>query len=59
LTHNRADFEILAGEHFEADRTHFGIIIAVRRLPHELARRLLVILNDVAAEEMMNQVIYI
>lgn len=59
LTHNRLDFENLAREYFEAGRTHSGIIIAVRRLPYELARRLLVILNDVTADEMINQLIYI
>jgi hypothetical protein len=59
FTHNRADFETLAREYFETSRTHYGIIIAVRRLPHELARRLLVILNDVTADDMTNQLIYI
>ena len=59
LTHNRVDFEALAVEYFETDRTHSGIIIAVRRTPYELARRILQILNHVTADEMMNQVRYI
>jgi len=59
LTHNRAHFENLARDYFQTDRTHFGIIIAVRRLPHELTRRLLVILNDTTADELVNQFIYI
>lgn len=59
LTHNRADFEKLAAEHFAANHPHSGIIIAVRRSPYELARRLLTLLNEVSADEMENQVRYI
>lgn len=59
LTHNRVDFEILAREYFESDKTHFGIIIAVRRPPPQVARRLLAILNTTSREEMKNQLIYI
>lgn len=59
LTHNRADFEALARDYFAAGRTHHGIIIAVRRPPRELARRLLLILNRVTADEMENQLLYV
>ncbi len=59
VTHNRVDFERLAEEYFATGQTHSGIIIAVRRSPYELARRLLVILNDVTADEMENQLRYI
>jgi hypothetical protein len=59
LTHNRADFEHLAQEYFAAGRSHFGIIIANRHPVYDLARRLLVILNAVTADEMQNQVRYI
>lgn len=59
VTHNRTHFEALAEQHFAASLDHFGIIIAVRRVPHEIARRLLVILNDMTADEMKNQLIYI
>ncbi|HEY52313.1 MAG TPA: DUF5615 family PIN-like protein [Caldilineae bacterium] len=59
LTHNRADFEALARQYFEAGRTHSGIILAVRRPPHEIALRLLRILNYVTADEMENQIRYI
>lgn len=59
LTHNRIDFEILAREYFESGKTHFGIIIAVRRPPPQVARRLLVILNSSSRDEMKNQLIYI
>lgn len=59
LTHNRADFERLAREYFEAGRTHYGIIIAVRRPARELTMRLLNILNRATADEMENQLRYI
>ena len=59
LTHNRADFEALAQRYFAAGQTHYGIIIAVRRPPYEIARRLLTILNHVTADEMENQLRYI
>ena len=59
LTHNRPDFEVLAHDYFVASQTHSGIIIAVRRPPQEIMRRLLRILNHMTAEEMQNQVRYI
>ena len=59
LTHNRADFETLAQAYFAAGQTHYGIIIAVRRSPYEIARRLLLLLNHVTADEMEHQVRYI
>ena len=59
LTHNRIDFEQLARLYFEAGWTHAGIIIAVRRSPYEIARRVLQILNNVTADEMVNQIVYI
>ncbi|HJQ32194.1 MAG TPA: DUF5615 family PIN-like protein [Pyrinomonadaceae bacterium] len=59
LTHNRDDFARLAQEYFASGRKHSGIIIAVRRTPHELGRRLLVILNQTTADEMEDQIIYI
>lgn len=59
LTHNREDFETLANTYFATGRTHYGIIIAVRRPPPDIVRRLLRILNQVTAEEMHNQLRYI
>ncbi|MBV9928076.1 MAG: DUF5615 family PIN-like protein [Acidobacteria bacterium] len=59
LTHNRDDFARLAEDFFAAGRRHYGIIIAVRRLPHDIAKRLLTILNHTTADEMEDQVIYI
>jgi len=59
LTHNRADFEALAQAYFAAGKAHSGIIIAVRHPPHEIVRRLLLIMNHVTADEMKDQVRYI
>ena len=59
LTHNRADFEQLAEQYFAESRQHCGIILAVRRSPYEIVRRLLVIFNQVTADEMKNQLRYI
>ena len=58
FTHNRDDFEKLAEEYFEAGKEHHGIIIAVRRQPYEIVRRLLAVLNNVTADEMKNQLRY-
>ena len=59
LTHNRSDFEQLAQQYFTAGRIHYGIILAVRRSPYEIAQRLLAILNQVTADEMQGQLRYI
>lgn len=59
FTHNRNDFETIAEEYFAAGKEHHGIIIGVRRYPYEIARRLLVILNNVTADEMKNQLRYL
>ena len=59
LTHNRVDFEGLAQTYASTGQSHHGIVIAVRRQPYELARRLLLILDRVTADEMQDQVRYI
>jgi hypothetical protein len=59
LTHNRDDYEELAREYFAAGQTHSGIIIAVRRLPYELSRKVFSVLNAFTADEMENRVCYI
>jgi len=59
LTHNRVDFEQLARRYHSIGQSHQGIIIAVRRTPQEILRRLLTILDQVTADEMENQIIYI
>ena len=59
ITHNRIDFEELVQSYFDSGQMHYGVIFAVRRSPQEIARRLMVILNQVTSEEMQNQVRYI
>ncbi|MGD2049783.1 MAG: DUF5615 family PIN-like protein [Chloroflexota bacterium] len=59
VTHNRVDFETLAQKYYESGKEHYGIFIVVRCSPHEIARRLLQILNRVSSDEMMNQIRYI
>ena len=59
LTHNRADFAALAEAYFEAGHEHYGIVLAFRRTPYEIAHRLLLILNRITADEMKNQVLYL
>lgn len=59
VTHNRADFEELIQIYFDTEQIHYGVILAVRRPPQNIAQRLLAILNQVTADEMENQVRYI
>jgi uncharacterized protein DUF5615 len=59
LTHNRVDFEALAQQYFSSGRLHKGIIIAVRRPPVELVRRLIAILDSETGDEIENQLRYI
>lgn len=59
VTHNRPDFEQLVQASFESGDTHWGVIIARRRPPSALAKRLAVLLNTRTAGELQNQVVYI
>ena len=59
LTHNRKDFEALAGRFYETGQTHTGIFIATRHPPQRIVQRLLILLNDITADEMVNQLIYL
>lgn len=59
LTHNRDDFEKLALEYFENQYAHYGIILAVRRTPYEIVKRLAQLLNEVTSDEFQNQVRYL
>ncbi len=59
VTHNRIDFEALVQAYFEAEQMHYGVIFTFRRSPQEIGQRLLVILNQVTADDLQNQVRYI
>jgi uncharacterized protein with PIN domain len=58
VTHNRVDFERLHRRRLEAGRRHSGIIIARRRLPAELARRVGRLLARLPAEDFADQLFY-
>ena len=59
LTHNRVDFKQLSQDYFRTNRNPKGIIIAIRRTPFEIARRLLIVSDRMTADEMDNQLIYL
>jgi hypothetical protein len=59
VSHNRRHFESLARTYLAEGRSHPGIILATRHPPYEIARRLLLILNNVTAAELRYQVRYI
>ena len=59
VTHNREDFQELHLQYIAESRDHAGIIIAVRRRPYEVARRLVLLLDRITADEMRNQLLYI
>ena len=59
VTHNRVHFERLHGEYLAAGRKHCGIIIASRRSPYEVARRLGALLNALTTDQIENQLLYV
>ena len=59
VTQDRIDFEELANEYFASGKNHCGIIISSDNSPQEISRRIITILNDLTADEMVNQIIYI
>ncbi len=58
LTHNRVDFERLHDRWLETGRHHSGIIVARRRLPLELARRIGRLLARLPTENFPDQLFY-
>ncbi len=59
LSHNRVDFKRLAIQYFERQTSHAGLILAVRRLPTDMVLRTLTILNNMDAEEIVDEIRYI
>lgn len=59
VTHDVKDFSRLAAHYAELGTFHSGMIMAVRRSPYEIARRLTTVLSKTTAVEMENQVRYI
>ena len=59
LTHNREHFEELHKVYLEKSQFHFGIIIASRKPIYSLMNRVLALLNNLTADEIENNLIYI
>src|SRR6188472_4750730 len=59
VTHNREHFEALARAYAASGRGHFGIILAIRRPPYELAQRLLQLIDQLTADEMHDQLLFL
>lgn len=59
VTHNRVHFERLHNHYLTSGQKHFGIVVATRRSPYEVARRLAVLLNTLTADEFESQLLYI
>jgi hypothetical protein len=59
VTHNRVDFARLGADYSTTGRSHGGIVIAKRRSAHEVAARLVALLNAVPASDIRNTVRYI
>jgi hypothetical protein len=59
VTHNRVDFERLISRYFNDDIHHFGVIIAHRRFPNEMAVRILKALKGKNRGSLIDQVLYL
>ena len=59
VTHNRVHFELLHRQYLAAGRDHAGIVVATRRAPHEVASRIVMLLNTLTADEIRNQILYV
>ena len=59
LTHNRGDFERLALEYFNENRSHAGIVVSVQRPPKEIARSMIRVLSLYTVDSIKNRIVYI
>ena len=59
VTHNRVHFELLHRQYLASGRDHAGIVVATRRAPHEIASRIVMLLNTLTADEIRNQLLYV
>lgn len=59
VTHNRVHFEQLHRQCIATGQEHHGIVVAARRTPQEIARRVATLLNSFAADEFSNQLLYV
>ncbi len=54
LTHNAKDFALLFDEYWQKGRDHFGIVVSEQLPLGELLRRVLMMLDQIDAEQMKN-----
>jgi hypothetical protein len=59
LTHNRVDFERLHLQYVENNQQHAGIIVVPQKNAYEIAQRVAILLNSLAADELANQLLYV
>jgi len=59
LTHNRNHFERLHELYLETGQKHYGILIARRRNVYELMTRIAFLLDNITADEMENNLLYL
>ena len=59
VTHNRLDFERLHAQYLSNSRLHSGIIIAGKKSPYEIAKRVGILLDTLTADEIAEQLLYV
>ncbi len=59
LTHNARNFEDLHVEYLRDGKPHFGVIIAIRRSPHQIARNVALLVNQLTADEIANNLFHV
>lgn len=59
MTFNVGDFMHLHAEYFQAQMTHWGIIVSKRLPIGEVVKRMLHLLNSLTADEMQNRLEYL
>jgi predicted nuclease of predicted toxin-antitoxin system len=59
VTHNRGDFEALAVAYFDTGKHHCGIVTATQQSVYQLRDRLVPLLEELTAEDLDDQLIYL
>lgn len=59
LTHNRGDFQALHRQYLDAGRSHSGILIAVRRPLYLIRQNVVDLLDQLTADELEGQLLYL
>ncbi|HLP89724.1 MAG TPA: DUF5615 family PIN-like protein [Nostocaceae cyanobacterium] len=58
LTHNRVDFEQLHLQYIQEEKQHCGIIIVPQKNAYEVAQRIGILVSNLTAKEIINQLLY-